>query len=111
MLQAHGAAPDALVSFDNAAEHLEKQLRRYKRRLKDHHKSRQEPVKTISAATYVIAADGYGEDEEPGDLNPVIIAESSANVPELSVGEAVMQLDISTSAFLFFRTPATAGSM
>ena len=109
VLQSHGAAPDALVSFDDAAEHLEKQLRRYKRRLKDHHKSRQEPVKTMSAATYVIATDGHGEDEEPGALNPVIIAESSANVPELSVGEAVMQLDISTSAFLLFRNARDGG--
>src|SRR5262245_47305534 len=46
VLQSHAGSHDALLSFDNAAEHLEKQLRRYKRRLKDHHKSRQEPVRT-----------------------------------------------------------------
>jgi ribosomal subunit interface protein len=109
VLQSHGTAPDAPTSFDNAAEHLEKQLRRYKRRLKDHHKSRQEPVKVMEAASYVIAADGYGEGQEPGDLNPVIIAENSANVPELSVGEAVMQLDISASQFLLFRNARDGG--
>src|SRR5205807_7992164 len=103
VLQSHGLAQDALTCFDSAAEHLEKQLRRYKRRLKDHHKSRQEPVRMTAAASYVIAAEGGDEDKEPGDLSPVIIAESSANVPELSVVEAVMQLDISSSHFLLFR--------
>src|SRR5437763_9182784 len=103
VLQSRGLAQDALMSFDDAAERLERQLRRYKRRLKDHHKSRQEPVKMTAAASYVIAADGQEEEEEPGDLNPVIIAETSASVPELSVGEAVMQLDISSSQFLLFR--------
>jgi ribosomal subunit interface protein len=109
VLQSHSAAPDALLSFDNAAEHLEKQLRRYKRRLKDHHKSRQEPVKMSAAASYVIAADGHDEETEPGDLNPVIIAEASASVPELSVGEAVMQLDISSNQFLLFRNARDGG--
>ena len=47
--------------------------------------------------------------EEPKDLNPVIIAESSADVPELSVGEAVMQLDISTGQFLLFRNARDGG--
>jgi len=109
VLQSRSAAQDALIAFDGAAEHLEKQLRRYKRRLKDHHKSRQEPVKMTAAASYVIAADGQEEEEEPGDLNPVIIAETSASVPELSVGEAVMQLDISSSQFLLFRNTRDGG--
>ena len=62
-----------------------------------------------AAASYVIAADGQEEEEEPGDLNPVIIAETSASVPELSVGEAVMQLDISSSQFLLFRNTRDGG--
>ena len=109
VLQSHGLAADALVSFDHAAEHLERQLRRYKRRLKDHHKNRQEPVRMMSAVSYVIAADGGGQEEEPADLNPVVIAESSAGVPELSVGEAVMQLDISNNQFLLFRNCRDGG--
>ena len=40
---------------------------------------------------------------EPADLNPVVIAETAAKVPELTVGEAVMQLDISTVPFVLFR--------
>ena len=110
VLQSRGLAQDALMSFDDAAERLERQLRRYKRRLKDHHKSRQEPVRMTTAASYVIAADERGEqDEEPSDLNPVIIAETSASVPELSVGEAVMQLDISSNQFLLFRNARDGG--
>ena len=92
VLQAHGHDSEAMPSYDKAASHLEKQLRRYKRRLKDHNDSRVSPVRRRAAADYVIASAGEHDVEEPKDLSPVIIAESSADVPELSVGEAVMQL-------------------
>jgi ribosomal subunit interface protein len=109
VLQAHGHGSEAMPSYDKAASHLEKQLRRYKRRLKDHNDSRAEPVRRRAAADYVIASAGEYDAEEPKDLNPVIIAESSADVPELSVGEAVMQLDISTGQFLLFRNARDGG--
>ena len=101
-LQAHGSAAEAHPSFDAAANHLEKQLRRYKQRLKDHHKSRSEPVRQMEAASYVISAAPEDEDEGAG-LNPAVIAETETNVPELSVGEAVMQLEISSVSFVLFR--------
>jgi ribosomal subunit interface protein len=109
VLQAHGKSGDAFKSFDKTASHLEKQLRRYKQRLKDHHDSRTEPVRQRAAANYVIAASKGDGDGEPKDLNPVIIAENSSDVPELSVGEAVMQLDISTVAFVLFRNARDGG--
>jgi len=109
ILQAHGEGAEAMPSYDKAASHLEKQLRRYKRRLKDHNDSRVDPVRRRAAADYVIASAGEYDAEEPKDLNPVIIAESSADVPELSVGEAVMQLDISTGQFLLFRNARDGG--
>jgi ribosomal subunit interface protein len=102
VLQAHGSAPEAHPSFDQAASHLEKQLRRYKNRLKDHHKSRREPVRHLEAASYVITPAPEEEDEAAG-LNPVVVAEADARLPELSVGEAVMQLDISNVPFVLFR--------
>ncbi len=102
ILQAHGSAQDAFPSFDAAAQHLEKQLKRYKQRLKDHHKERREPVRQMEAASYVIQA-GADDSEEPTGLNPVVIAESITTVPELSVGEAVMQLEISSVPFVLFR--------
>ena len=102
LLQAHGQAADAHPSFDLAAQHLEKQLKRYKQRMKDHHKSRREPVRHEEATSYVIST-GEESDNEPADLNPVVIAESATSVPELTVGEAVMQLDISSVPFVLFR--------
>ncbi len=100
-LQAHGDGGDAYSSFDGAAGHLEKRLRRYKRRLKDHHLARSEPVNAVPAARFVIASEE--EREEPDNLNPVIVAEDTATIPELSVGEAVMQLEISSVPFVLFR--------
>lgn len=108
VLQAHGNGAEAHPSFDEAAVHLEKQLRRYKRRLKDHHKSRSEPVRMSEAASYVISPAPEEEDETSG-LNPVVIAEMDAKVPELSVGEAVMQLDISSVPFVLFRNGGHGG--
>ncbi len=64
VLQSHGTAAEAFPSFDAAAQHLEKQLKRYKQRLKDHHKERREPVRQSEAASYVIQA-GDDEGEEP----------------------------------------------
>ena len=47
VLQAEGSGAEAHPSFDQAASHLEKQLRRYKHRLKDHHRNRREPVRQL----------------------------------------------------------------
>lgn len=108
VLQAHGSGAEAHPSFDEAATHLEKRLRRYKRRLKDHHKDRPEPVRLHEAASYVISPAPDEEDDTSG-LNPVVIAETGTTVPELTVGEAVMQLDISTEPFLLFRNGGHGG--
>jgi ribosomal subunit interface protein len=103
-LQAHGEAAEAYASFDGASQHLEKQLTRYKQRLKDHHRNRREPARFEEAASYVIQASDEAEGAaEPSDLNPVVIAESITSVPELSVGEAVMALEISSVPFVLFR--------
>ncbi len=102
VLQAHGASAEAHPSFDSAAQHLEKQLKRYKQRIKDHHKNRRVPVRQLEAQSYVISASDDNE-LEPADLNPVVIAEAATSVPELTVGEAVMQLDISSIPFVLFR--------
>jgi ribosomal subunit interface protein len=83
-------------------------LATYERRLKDHHKSRAEPVQTIEATSYTISGEP-AEGEEPCDLNPVIIAETPAIVPELSVGEASMQLEISSGPVLLFRSMPDGG--
>ena len=56
VLQAEGMGYEAHPSFDQAASHLEKQLKRYKQRLRDHHRTRREPVRQLPAQSYVIPA-------------------------------------------------------
>ena len=104
ILKGHAVAHDAHVALDQASEKIDKQLRRYKRRLKDHYKDRKEPVEVFGAASYILAAseDDVG-DREPATLQPMIIAEMEAQIPSLSVGEAVMQMELAGAPVLVFR--------
>jgi len=107
---AKGHAHEIYAAFDAASEKMEKQLRRYKRRLKDHHRDRQQPVESSDAPMYVLAASEYGEDDlEPEDLQPIIVAEMETKVPSLSVGEAVMQMELSGLPVLVFRNEKHSG--
>ena len=93
--QAKAQAQEIYPSFDLCCEKLEKQLRRYKRRLNDHHKTRSAPVESFEAPSYILASsDNHSESEEPESLQPVIIAEIETKVPTLVVGEAVMQMEL-----------------
>ena len=104
-LQAGGQAGDAYGAFDIAAERLEKRLRRYKRRLKDHHNNNKEAMPATAVASYVIQTpEAVEEAEEPGDLQPVIVAEDLTQIKVMSVGEAVMQMDLADTSVLLFRT-------
>jgi ribosomal subunit interface protein len=104
---------DAYSSFDATAERIEKQLRRYKRRLKSHHgKERYNAKMTFAAQSYVLAPEP--EDEQPevetqDDWQPIIIAESSANIPDCSVGEAVMRMDLANLPAMMFHNSSTNG--
>lgn len=108
--QAKGEADEVYASFENAMERMEKQLRRYKRRLKNHHRNREAPIELSDASTYVLAG-GNGDDTEaePEDLQPVIIAEMETRVQNLSVGEAVMQMELSSAPVLVFRNEKHGG--
>jgi ribosomal subunit interface protein len=101
--QAKAHATEIYACFEQCAEKLEKQLRRYKRRLKDHHRSRSKPVESVGAASYILASGGTSEDGEPDTLQPMIIAEMETQVPSLSVGEAVMQMELQGAPVLVFR--------
>lgn len=108
-LQSEGRSGDAHAAFDKAAERLEKRLRRYKRRLKDHHaRSSAKEVAAFDAAAYIIAQEADTA-EEPQDLSPPIIAESVERIPDLTVGEAVMKLDISDAPVVIFRNSGHGG--
>ena len=107
--QAKAHATEIYASFDQCAAKMEKQLRRYKRRLKDHHRTRQEPVEVMGAASYVLASDGAEDADEPDTLQPMIIAEMETRVPSLSVGEAVMQMELAGAPILVFRNEGHDG--
>lgn len=105
-LQAVGRAAEPHVSFDLAAERIEKRLRRYKRRLRDHHHARR--GESIPAASYVIA--DMSEDEEvASDYNPTIIAEETTNLDTLTVGGAVVALDLTDAPVIVFRHAVHGG--
>ncbi len=106
---AKGHATEIYAAFDACKEKMEKQLRRYKRRLKDHHAERAQPVEFADAPTYILAASEHEESGEPDSLQPMIIAEMETRVPSLSVGEAVMQMELAGAPLLVFRNEKHSG--
>jgi len=102
--QAKAHATEIYAAFDQCAEKMDKQLRRYKRRLKDHHKDRAEPVEQSDGSAYILAgSENSDEDAEPETLQPMIIAETGTRIPSISVGEAVMQMELAGAPLLVFR--------
>lgn len=107
--QARGAATEIYAAFDACNEKMEKQLRRHKRRLKDHHKDRTQPVEYGGGSAYIIAAPEDESDDEGVAGEPVIIAEMETRIPSLSVGEAVLQMELAGAPLLIFRNEKTSG--
>jgi len=107
--QAKGSATDIYAAFEQCRERVDKQLRRYKRRLKDQYKDRTHPVECEQAGPYVLAADEDEWETQENGLQPMIIAEMETRVPTLSVGEAVMQMELAGSPLLVFRNEKHGG--
>jgi len=107
--QASGHASEIYAAFDQAGGKMDKQLRRYKRRLKDHYKERPQPVELSDASTYILAAPEEKQDREPESLKPIIVAEMETKIPSLTVGEAVMQMELAGAPVLVFRNDGHAG--
>ena len=106
-LHAEGMAPDAYASADQAALRIEKRLRRYHRRLKEHRPERDR--QSSDAASYVIAAPEQENELEVDAFTPVIIAESTTKLKQLSVSDAVTELDMTGTSVLVFRHAAHGG--
>ena len=102
-VQAKAHAHEIYAAFDQCCEKIDKQLRRYKRRLKDHHRERAQPVELSGASSYILAAQSDADEQEPETLQPMIIAEMETKIPSLSVGEAVMQMELAGAPVLIFR--------
>lgn len=107
-LAAHGEGGDAYSAFEESLEKLEKRIRRYKRRLKNHHVNGKEPLPAENASYYLLEPLGEenDDDQDEGDPNPVVVAESQTTLREMTVGAAVMQLDIAEQPAVVFKNAA-----
>lgn len=101
VLKGSGQAQDAHPAFDKAADKIEKQLRRYKHRLKDRNGGGLDAVPMLETNAGYTVFNGAEEEEIAGDA-PLIVAETRVDVPDASVSDAVMMLDLrNTNALLF----------
>ena len=108
LLQSSAEATDIYASFDAAGGKVGKRLRRYKRRLRDHHSHGGEvEAEELPARQYVIEAEA-AEDGEAG-AEPVVIAEMDTTIETMSVAEAVMRIDLAELPALLFRSGAHGG--
>ncbi|WP_374407254.1 ribosome hibernation-promoting factor, HPF/YfiA family [Pelagerythrobacter sp.] len=107
IVKGHAEAQDAHQAFDRAAEKVDKQLRRYKRRLQDRHSQSAHAQHEEEAAYTIFAAADENAEEIEGDDTPMIVAETTADVPETSVADAVMMLDLRDTNAMFFKNAGT----
>ena len=103
-LQAEGRSHEPYVSVDQAADRLETRLRRYKRRLKDHHsggaKSQRNGQEIVADVTF---ESPLNDDHAEGEFHPIVVAEQTHALKQLSVSEAVIELDLTGAPVLVFR--------
>jgi ribosomal subunit interface protein len=112
LLQANGQADAVYLAFDSAVERLSKQLRRYKRRLRDHHGKLVDDVEPLLAQQYILAGTTDPEEDETEPLDgglPAVVAEMETEVPRLTVSDAVMRMDLSDQPAVLFRNRAHGG--
>jgi ribosomal subunit interface protein len=106
VLKGSSAAQDARTAFDGAAEKIEKQLRRYMRRLQDRHAQTAHALREEEAA-YTVFDAGNAEAEVPPPDAPAIVAEMRTDIPESSVSDAVMLMDLRNTPALLFKNSGT----
>jgi ribosomal subunit interface protein len=109
-LRGEGEAADAHAAFDDAAEHIAKRLRRYRRRVNDHARDLAHRERPEAARQYVLRQE---DDGQPPAQNgaaatyATVIAETATEISLLSVGEAVMRMDLANQTVLMFRNSAS----
>jgi len=106
MLQSSAYGGDAISAYQLMAETIEKRLRRYNRKLKAHRKHTNGNG-AEEAPSYVLAAPD--DDELAEDYSPPVIAEATSSLRQMSVGEAVMQLDLTQAEVVVFRHAGHGG--
>ena len=108
VVQSGSESDDPYVAFDGALERVAKQLRRYKRKLVNHHAKGRGNDDILPAQQYVIQPDD-GEDEVAEDAQPAVIAEMETEISTLTVSEAVMRMDLGELPMVMFRNSAHGG--
>lgn len=110
LLKSTNSGQDAHGAFDGAADRIETQIRRYKRRLKDRQPgeviAQAETFAYDNSAGYTVFQELNGEEVLPTDA-PLIIAETRVDVPDASVSDAVMMLDLRNTNALLFKNVGT----
>ena len=104
-LRGEGEAADANAAFDDAAEHIAKRLRRYRRRVNDHSRDLANRARPEPARGYTLRAEDEIPLAEPGvaETFATVIAEQAVEISLLTVGEAVMRMDLADQPVLMFR--------
>ncbi len=117
MLRGEGEAADANGAFDDAAEHIAKRLRRYRRRVNDHARDAASRERPQAARQYVLREVDEGEATDPKDgtephaaTYATVVAETAADILRLSVSDAVMRMDLGNHPVLMFRN-STSGEL
>lgn len=111
-LRGEGEAGDANAAFDDAAEHIAKRLRRYRRRVNDHSRDMVNRAHPEAGRQYVLRQDeeeppAEGEAASGAPAYATVVAEAPAEISKLSVGEAVMRMDLADQQVLMFRNSTT----
>lgn len=110
-LRGEGEAGDAHSAFDDAAEHIAKRLRRYRRRVNEHARDLANRARPEAARQYVLRQDEDGDRGATMDgytpAYATVIAEAPAEISCLSVGEAVMRMDLADQQVMMFRNSTT----
>jgi ribosomal subunit interface protein len=107
VLKAHHRAQASHIAFEAAADKIEKQLRRYAKRLREHKGDGADPL--VESAGYTVFAarpEPAPEAEEEGE-HPAIVAETRVDIPEASVSDAVMLMDLRNTNALMFKNSAS----
>lgn len=104
VLKATHRAPTPQVAFECAADKIEKQLRRYTKRLKEHKPGHDVAPRIEANAAYTVFA-ASAEEEAPD--NPAIVAETKVDIPHANVADAVMMMDLRNTNALMFRNSNT----
>jgi ribosomal subunit interface protein len=113
---AQGTGGDAHAAFSSALDRIEKRVRRYKRRLKNHHSPNGRGAGEMASVTVLRAPEdvddeSFGEvgPEEDGPPAPMVIAETERVIQTMTVGMAVLELDLSNYPVILFRNAAHGG--